>query len=108
MELHCNFHKKQSNKSNAYTRFVSPMPDIKLSKTGYLVYANAQGIDFLRKLAHDKKTSSIRFLLSEYPDILETTHSLDINLAIENHQYKIHIAAFQHTGYVEMYVERSG
>jgi hypothetical protein len=82
------------------------IPDIKLSHSGYLIYANARGIDFLRKVSENKKTPSVGFLVSEFPVILIPGCKTTLHLNVGEDLYNIRVAASLQTGQVGLYISK--
>lgn len=88
------------------TNGVFVIPDIKLSHSGYLIYANSRGIDFLRKVSESRKTSSVGYLLSEFPMILVPGCKTTLRLDVGDDVYDIHVAASRQSGQVGLLVSK--
>ena len=85
---------------------VFAIPDIKLSHSGYLIYANSRGIDFLRKVSEHKKTSSVGYLVSEFPMILLPGCKTTLHLNVGDDVYDIRVAASIQTGQVGLFISK--
>ena len=93
-------------KSQTDKERVLAIPDIKLSHSGYLIFANAKGIDFLRKLSDDRKTSSVGFLISEFPVILVPGCKTTLHLNIGEDAYDIQVTSYRLNSQVGLFISK--
>jgi hypothetical protein len=82
------------------------LPDIKLSHSGYLIYANAHSIDFLRKVSEKRKISSIGFLISEFPMMLMPGCKATFHLEVEEAVYEIRVTSYRLTNQVGLFISK--
>ena len=78
-------------------------PVIKLSPEGMLLYANSRGVAFLEVVHHEFRMPPVKYLISQYPELLDPACSVDVCIRIKNVSYYFSAVAFTEAGYIGLY-----